>query len=84
MTGIGNRIYIRKRFKSFYSLTATVSNSRIHIKISGQEGIISRNAGAGTPQPTVERKPKKKREDGLRQAEKMLLTWLISDRDRCL
>ena len=46
-----------------------------------QEGNISRNAGAGTMQPTVERKPKKKREDGLRQAEKMLLTWLISDRD---
>ena len=50
-------------------------------RLGNQEGIISRNAGAGTPQPTVERKPKKKREDGLRQAEKMLLTWLISDRD---
>ena len=49
-------------------------------RLGNQEGIISRNAGAGTPQPTVERKPKK-REDGLRQAEKMLLTWLISDRD---
>ena len=50
-------------------------------RLGNQEGIISRNAGAGTMQPTVERKPKKKREDGLRQAEKMLLTWLISDRD---
>ena len=50
-------------------------------RLGNQEGIISRNAGAGTPQPTVERKPKKKREDGLRQAEKMLLTWLISDSD---
>lgn len=50
-------------------------------RLGNQEGIISRNAGVGTPQPTVERKPKKKREDGLRQAEKMLLTWLISDRD---
>ena len=50
-------------------------------RLGNQEGIISRNAGAVSPQPTVERKPKKKREDGLRQAEKMLLTWLISDRD---
>lgn len=50
-------------------------------RLGNQKGIISRNAGAGTMQPTVERKPKKKREDGLRQAEKMLLTWLISDRD---
>ncbi len=50
-------------------------------RLGNQEGIISRNAGAGTIAPTVERKPKKKREDGLRQAEKMLLTWLISDRD---
>ena len=50
-------------------------------RLGNQEGIISRNAGAGTMQPNVERKPKKKREDGLRQAEKMLLTWLISDRD---
>lgn len=49
-------------------------------RLGNQEGIISRNAGAVSPQPTVERKPKK-REDGLRQAEKMLLTWLISDRD---
>ena len=49
-------------------------------RLGNQEGIISRNAGAVSPQPTVERKPKK-REDGLRHAEKMLLTWLISDRD---
>ena len=36
---------------------------------------------AGTTQPAAEHKPRKKREDGLRQAEKMLLTWIISDRD---
>ena len=44
-------------------------------RLGNQEGIISRNAGAGTMQPTVERKPKKKREDGLRQAEKMAFQY---------
>ncbi len=49
--------------------------------LGNQEGIIPRNAGSRSTQPAEERKPKKKREDGLRQAEKMLLTWLISDKD---
>lgn len=49
--------------------------------LGNQEGIIPRNAGIRSTQPAEERKPKKKREDGLRQAEKMLLTWLISDKD---
>ena len=51
------------------------------IKAWQSGGNFSRNSNVGSTQPAVERKPKKKREDGLRQAEKMLLTWLISDRD---
>lgn len=47
-------------------------------KLGNQEGIMARVVN--NPVPT-EKKPAKKREDGLRQAEKMLLTWIISDRD---
>lgn len=47
-------------------------------KLGNQEGIMARAAGNQVRQETF---PKKKREDGVRQAEKMLLTWMISDRD---
>lgn len=47
-------------------------------KLGNKEGIMARAAGNQIRQETV---PKKKREDGVRQAEKMLLTWIISDRD---
>lgn len=47
-------------------------------KLGNQEGIMARAAGNQIRQETA---PKKKREDGVRQAEKMLLTWIISDRD---
>ena len=47
-------------------------------KLGNQEGIMARAVNNPVP---AEKKPAKKREDGLRQAEKMLLTWIISDRD---
>lgn len=47
-------------------------------KLGNQEGIMARVVNNPVP---AEKKPAKKREDGLRQAEKMLLTWIISDRD---
>ena len=47
-------------------------------KLGNQEGIMARAAGNQVRQETFS---KKKREDGVRQAEKMLLTWMISDRD---
>lgn len=47
-------------------------------KLGNQEGIMARASGNQVRQETF---PKKKREDGVRQAEKMLLTWMISDRD---
>jgi len=47
-------------------------------KLGNQEGIMARAAGKQIRQESA---PKKKREDGVRQAEKMLLTWMISDRD---
>ena len=47
-------------------------------KLGNQEGIMARVVNNPVP---AEKKPARKREDGLRQAEKMLLTWIISDRD---
>lgn len=47
-------------------------------KLGNKEGIMARAVNNPVP---AEKKPAKKREDGLRQAEKMLLTWIISDRD---
>ena len=50
-------------------------------RLGNREGIIARDSNTAGSQPAAEHKPRKKREDGLRQAEKMLLTWIISDRD---
>ena len=50
-------------------------------RLGNREGIIARDSNVVNTQPAAQRKSAKKREDGLRQAEKMLLTWIISDRD---
>lgn len=50
-------------------------------RLGNREGIIARDSNTAGSQPAAEHNTRKKREDGLRQAEKMLLTWIISDRD---
>lgn len=45
-------------------------------RLGNKEGIISRDAERIQP-----KQPKKKKEDGVRQAEKILLTWMIDDSD---
>ncbi len=45
-------------------------------KYGSREGIMARNE-----RPTADNKPKKKKENGVRQAEKILLTWMTDDLD---
>lgn len=62
---------------------------RFHIELQGmrelvaslgsKEGILRRNDYPVTPGQQRAAAPKKKKEDGVRQAEKILLTWMIED-----
>ncbi|MCI6164710.1 MAG: DNA primase [Lachnospira sp.] len=45
-------------------------------KYGSREGIMARNE-----RPAADNKPKKKKENGVRQAEKILLTWMTDDLD---
>ena len=46
-------------------------------RLGNKEGIISRDDN----KPKASSQPKKKKEDGVRQAEKILLTWIIDDEE---
>lgn len=46
-------------------------------RLGNKEGIISRDDN----KPKASSRPKKKKEDGVRQAEKILLTWIIDDEE---
>lgn len=62
---------------------------RFHIELQGmrelvaslgsKEGILRRNDYPSAPGQQRAAAPKKKKEDGVRQAEKILLTWMIED-----
>lgn len=62
---------------------------RFHIELQGmrelvaslgsKEGILRRNDYPAAPGQQRSPAPKKKKEDGVRQAEKILLTWMIED-----
>ena len=62
---------------------------RFHIELQGmrelvaslgsKEGILRRNDYPAAPGQQRAAAPKKKKEDGVRQAEKILLTWMIED-----
>ena len=62
---------------------------RFHIELQGmrelvaslgsKEGILRRNDYRAAPGQQRAATPKKKKEDGVRQAEKILLTWMIED-----
>ena len=62
---------------------------RFHIELQGmrelvaslgsKEGILRRNDYLAAPGQQRAAAPKKKKEDGVRQAEKILLTWMIED-----
>lgn len=62
---------------------------RFHIELQGmrelvaslgsKEGILRRNDYPAAPGQQCAAAPKKKKEDGVRQAEKILLTWMIED-----
>lgn len=62
---------------------------RFHIELQGmrelvaslgsKEGILRRNDYPAAPGQQRASAPKKKKEDGVRQAEKILLTWMIED-----
>lgn len=62
---------------------------RFHIELQGmrelvaslgsKEGILRRNDYPAAPRQQRAAAPKKKKEDGVRQAEKILLTWMIED-----
>lgn len=62
---------------------------RFHIELQGmrelvaslgsKEGILRRNDYPAARDSSVLRHPRRKKEDGVRQAEKILLTWMIED-----